>query len=75
MNKYRIAYSYDPESTSPDYIDVIERSEATARKDFKMRHKDVTIIDINLVAESVSATKQQERDTLADIRKGAQDRI
>lgn len=72
MNQYHIRYTYPALDGSPaftDFTNITERSEAAACKDFKSHHKDGTILDIELVAENVSATKQQERDTLEVIRK------
>lgn len=69
MKEYRIAYTYNAENGTRDYINIVERSEATARKEFKAHHKDGTILDVELVAEDVPATKQQERDALETIRK------
>ena len=69
MKEYRIAYTYNAENGTRDYINIVERSEATARKEFKAHHKDGTILDVELFAEDVPATKQQERDALETIRK------
>lgn len=69
MKEYRIAYTYNAENGTRDYINIVERSEAAARKDFKAHHKDGTILDVELIAEDVPATKQQERDALETIRK------
>ena len=66
MNEYRITYELDGRSLQTK---ITERSEAAARKDFKASVKGGNITDVELVAEGVPATKQQERDTLATIKK------
>lgn len=67
MNEYKITYSYG-EGTA-EKMNIIERSEAAARKGFKAHYKDGTILDVELVAENAIATKAQERATLEAIRK------
>ena len=47
---------------------IIERSEATARRAFKANHKGAEISDIELIDSDVSATKDQERETLEKIK-------
>lgn len=69
MNDYRITYTYNAENGTRENIHITERSEAAARKDFKAHHKDGTILDVELIAENVPATKDQEREALATIRK------
>lgn len=68
MNDYRITYTYNAENGTRENIRITERSEAAARKDFKAHHKDGTILNVELVAENVPATKDQERETLAKIK-------
>ena len=65
MNLYRITYETKGETQQ---MHVTERTEAAARKFFKGVCKDGVISDVELIREDVSATKQQERDTLAKIR-------
>lgn len=65
MKEYRITYKIGEETEESR---VIERSEAAARKDFKAHHKDGTILEVELVAEDVPATKDQEREALAKIK-------
>ena len=65
MNLYRITYETKDETQQ---MHVTERTEAAARKFFKGVCKDGVINDVDLIREDVSATKQQERDTLAKIR-------
>lgn len=66
MNNYRITYELEDKSLQTQ---IVERSEAAARKEFKVRVKGSTITDVELVAENVPATKDQERDALATIKK------
>ena len=66
MNEYRITYELDGETGRAK---ITERSEAAARKDFKAHIKNATITDVELTAENVPATKDQERDALATIEK------
>lgn len=69
MNEYRITYTTSDGETGTGAF--IERNEAAARKSFKTRHsgEKCTIDHIELVKTGVAGTKQQERDTLAEIRK------
>lgn len=67
MNDYRIGYTLGGDSF--DTTTITERSEAAARKAFKVFSKAGTITSIELVRENTCATKQQERDALAAIRK------
>ena len=67
MNEYKITYTASDETLSN--ASIIERNEAAARKSFKAGHTGAKITNIALVRGGVSATKQQERDTLAEIRK------
>lgn len=66
MKEYRITYELNGET---EWAKITERSETAARKDFKAHVKGGTIIDIELVDENATATKDQERDALATIRK------
>ena len=66
MNDYRIGYTLGGDSF--DTTTITERSEAAARKAFKVFSKAGTITSIELVRENTCATKQQERDALAAIR-------
>ena len=70
MNNYRITYELEDKSLQTQ---IVERSEAAARKEFKVRVKGSTITDVELVAENVPATKDQERDALATIKKLVED--
>lgn len=65
MNDYRITYNLGEETRQAR---VTERTEAAARKGFKAHFKDSTIVNIELIAENVTATKDQERDALAKIK-------
>ena len=67
MNEYRITYTGG--DGERDSARLTERSEAEARKDFKARYKGKHILDIELIAENVLATKDQEREALATIKK------
>lgn len=66
MNEYRIAYKIGEETELTQFV---ERSEAAARKTFKAFCKTGIITDIELIAENVPATKDQEREALATIQK------
>ena len=67
MNEYKITYTGEGEG----YQLVIERTEAAAKKFFLSMNKGIKldITSIELYRENAIATKQQERDTLAAIRK------
>ena len=67
MNEYKITYTGEGEG----YQLVIERTEAAAKKFFLSMNKGIklNITSIELYRENAIATKQQERDTLAAIRK------
>ena len=72
MNEYKITYA-TPE-TDMDYTLITERTESAATKAFKARYKGTgtttpDIYDIELICTDACATKQQERDTLAAIKK------
>ena len=69
MNDYRITYTTEA-GDSFDSI-ITERTEAAARKFFTSMNKGLgfTVTNIELHHENTCATKQQERDTLAVIRK------
>lgn len=67
MNEYKITYTGEGEG----YQLVIERTEAAAKKFFLSMNKGIKldIASIELYRENAIATKQQERDALAAIRK------
>ena len=65
MNEYRITYDT---TEGNGQLTIIERSEATARRAFKTNHKGAEISDIELIDSDVSATKDQERETLEQIK-------
>ena len=67
MNEYKITYTGESEG----YQLVTERTEAAAKKFFLSMNKGIKldITSIELYRENAIATKQQERDTLAAIRK------
>ena len=67
MNEYKITYTGEGEG----YQLVTERTEAAAKKFFLSMNKGIKldITSIELYRENAIATKQQERDTLAAIRK------
>ena len=65
MNEYRITYDT---TEGNGQLTIIERSEATARRAFKTNHKGAEISDIELIDSDVSATKDQERETLEKIK-------
>lgn len=67
MNDYRITYTVG--EGERDSARITERSEAAARKDFKAHYKGATILDVELIAANVLATKDQEREALETIRK------
>lgn len=66
MNSYHIVYigaDGEPEDTQ-----VIERTEAAARKTFRQSHKANDIMSVEIAEENVPATKDQEREALAKIK-------
>lgn len=67
MNEYKITYTGEGEG----YQIVTERTEAAAKKFFLSMNKGIKldITSIELYRENAIATKQQERDTLAAIKK------
>ena len=69
MNDYRITYTSQSGEESNAYV--TERTEASARKFFNSTHKGMgfTIQNVELHRENTCATKQQERDALAAIRR------
>ena len=69
MNEYRITFATEGCAFADCYI--TERSENAAKKAFAIRYKGkhYSIQHIELNREGVSATKEQERDTLEAIRK------
>ena len=72
MNEYKISYAAP--GTDMSYTLITERTEAAAQKTFKARYKEngtpaPDIFDIELIREDAPATKQQERNALAAIRR------
>ena len=72
MNEYKISYAAP--GTDMSYTLITERTEAAAQKSFKARYKEngtpaPDIFDIELIREDAPATKQQERNALAAIKK------
>ena len=72
MNEYIISYAAP--GTDMSYTLITERTEAAAQKTFKARYKEngtpaPDIFDIELIREDAPATKQQERNALAAIKK------
>ena len=72
MNEYKISYAAP--GTDMSYTLITERTEAAAQKTFKARYKEngtpaPDIFDIELIREDAPATKQQERNALAAIKK------
>lgn len=73
MNEYKITYCAP--GTDISIIHVIERTEAAATKTFRANLKEShgsvapDILNIELFNDNACATKQQERDTLAAIKK------
>ena len=72
MNEYKITYATP--GTDMSYTLITERTEAAAQKTFKARYKEndtpaPDIFDIELIRENAPATKQQERNALAAIRR------
>lgn len=67
MNDYKITYTGESEG----FQIVTERTEAAAKKFFLSAHKGIRldITSVELHRENTSATKEQERDTLAAIKK------
>lgn len=66
MNLYQVNY-IDNEGNGL-VANFTERNENAVRKSFKSEYKGATLENIGLIREGVSATKEQERDTLAAIR-------
>ena len=66
MNSYKITYAVDEGETEQTYI--TERTEAAARKIFKMASGGREIVDVELDDTNASATKDQERETLEKIK-------
>ena len=72
MNEYKITYATP--GTDMSYTLITECTEAAAQKTFKARYKEndtpaPDIFDIELIRENAPATKQQERNALAAIRR------
>ena len=66
MNSYKITYVAGEGKTEQTYI--TERTEAAARKFFKKASGGREIVDVELYDTEVSATKEQERETLEKIK-------
>lgn len=69
MNTYKITFKRENGTTGEDRFTAA--TEAQARRDFKevYRHGNGEITSVELVAENVAATKEQERKALEKIRK------
>lgn len=67
MNLYRISHSTPGEEMQTSHI--TERSESAARRAFKKLGTGSDIFSVELLHEDALATKEQERETLAAIRK------
>ena len=67
MNIYRITATNENNETIMN--DFVSYDESTAKREFKEMYKKAKISSIELTAENVPATKQIERDALAEIRK------
>ena len=69
MNEYRITFTSETGESSN--LNITERTEAAARKSFNTIHRGMgfTIQSMELIRADAIATKQQERDTLAAIRR------
>lgn len=69
MNTYEIAFIRENGTQSFDYFTA--PNEQQARRDFKERHRHGTgsITSVELIRTDAPATKQQERDALAEIQK------
>lgn len=70
MNDYKVNYkAWDQDDDS--YAIVTELTEDKARKSFKARHKgeSIEIMGVELIRENTTATKDQEREALAAIKK------
>ena len=65
MNSYKVTYLLNGEE---HYDHITERTEKAAQKRLKGIYKDAEITDTELTSTDVSATKEQERETLEKIK-------
>ena len=65
MNSYKVTYLLNGEE---HYDHITERTEKAAQKRLKGIYKDAEITDTELTSTDVSATKEQERETLEQIK-------
>ena len=65
MNSYKVTYILNGEE---HYDHITERTEKAAQKRLKGIYKDAEITDTELTSTDVSATKEQERETLEKIK-------
>ena len=65
MNSYKVTYILNGEE---HYDHITERTEKVAQKRLKGIYKDAEITDTELTSTDVSATKEQERETLEKIK-------
>ena len=65
MNSYKVTYLLNGEE---HYDHITERTEKAAQKRVKGIYKDAEITDTELTSTDVSATKEQERETLEKIK-------
>ena len=65
MNSYKVTYLLNGEE---HYDHITERTEKAAQKRVKGIYKDAEITDTELTSTDVSATKEQERETLEQIK-------
>ena len=65
MNSYKVTYILNGEE---HYDHITERTEKAAQKRVKGIYKDAEITDTELTSTDVSATKEQERETLEQIK-------
>ena len=65
MNSYKVTYILNGEE---HYDHITERTEKVAQKRLKGIYKDAEITDTELTSTDVSATKEQERETLEQIK-------
>ena len=65
MNSYKVTYILNGEE---HYDHITERTEKAAQKRVKGIYKDAEITDTELTSTDVSATKEQERETLEKIK-------
>ena len=65
MNSYKVTYLLNGEE---HYDHITERTEKAAQKRLKGIYKDAEITDTELTSTDVSATKEQERETMEKIK-------